>query len=226
MPDHAAQEIIPITAVFQYFLPDSSVFSILQFLGNFWHSILEFDLFIDWLSIIVVFESQAHAATQSMRVLNFFASNSGSPCCTQALSSLFWFFSNNSLLSSSLKIFSKISSIRIEFSESLKRMTPNSVPSTFPWHQLYNTDHKTVSFLSLSVKQSVSRCMLSLLAVWRAKSSWETCETEDSNIVRTPNSPVFSCVFFEKSEIPLRSGSSMSIVSVSTEVILSNSLGS
>ena len=36
--------------------------------------------------------------------------------------------------------------------------------------------------------------MLSLLSVWRAKSSWETRETEGSNIVRTPNSPMFPCV--------------------------------
>ena len=39
----------------------------------------------------------------------------------------------------------------------------------------------------------------------------------------TPNSPV--CVFSEKSEISLRSGSSMNIVSLSTEVILSKFLG-
>ena len=42
----------------------------------------------------------------------------------------------------------------------------------------------------------------------------------------TEQSNVLVCVFFEKSEISLRSGSSMSIVSLSTEVILSNSLGS
>ena len=40
--------------------------------------------------------------------------------------------------------------------------------------------------------------MLSLLSIWGAKSSLETYETEDSNIVRTPNSPVFSCVFFRE----------------------------
>ena len=43
--------------------------------------------------------------------------------------------------------------------------------------------------------------MLSLFFIWRAKSSWETFETEDSNIVRTSDSPVCSCVFFKKSEI-------------------------
>ena len=71
-----------------------SVSSILQFLGNFLHSIpdedgssspirytsvfshVEPDLRIDLLPIIVV--------TQLMRLLNFFALSSGSPCCTQS----------------------------------------------------------------------------------------------------------------------------------------------
>ena len=30
-------------------------------------------------------------------------------------------------------------------------MTPNIVPSTFPWHRLCNTDHRTFSFLSVSL---------------------------------------------------------------------------
>ena len=34
--------------------------------------------------IIVVFEIQAHAVTRMMRILNFFASHFGSPCCTQS----------------------------------------------------------------------------------------------------------------------------------------------
>ena len=40
--------------------------------------------------------------------------------------------------------------------------------------------------------------MLSLLSIWQAKSSRETCETEDANILRIPNSPMFSCVFFRE----------------------------
>ena len=43
IPDHAALEILPIFVVFQYFHPDNSVFSILHFLGNFLHSILDED---------------------------------------------------------------------------------------------------------------------------------------------------------------------------------------
>ena len=102
---------------------DSSVFSILQFLGDFLHrfpdengpsspirytsvfSHVELDLPKDWLALVV---------TRVMRIL-------------------LWseFSANNSLSSSSLKMFSEISSIRIEFSEGLKRMTPNIVPSTF-----------------------------------------------------------------------------------------------
>ena len=96
---------------------------------------------------------------------------------------------------SSFQVFSEISFIRIEFSVSLKRMTPDTVPSTFPWHRLCNTDHRTFSFLSLCLA-TVSRGMLSWLSLWRANSPWETCETEVSNIVGTPNSPVFSRVIF------------------------------
>ena len=73
----------------------------------------------------------------------------------------------HSLSSSSLKMFSVISSIRKEFSErlfrtgfsvtlqsirvSLTRITPNSVPSTLLWHRFCSTDRKTFSFLSLSL---------------------------------------------------------------------------
>ena len=44
----------------------------------------ELDLPIDWLQAIVVFEIQAFVANQSMHILNFFASNSGSPSCTHS----------------------------------------------------------------------------------------------------------------------------------------------
>ena len=47
-------------------------------------SLVELGLPIDWLSIIVFFEIQALFVTRIMRVLNFFASNSGSPCCAQS----------------------------------------------------------------------------------------------------------------------------------------------
>ena len=105
IPDHAAQEILPIFVVLLRFPLGSSVSSLLQFLGNFLHSILdedsssspirytgvfshvELDLSIDWPLIIVVSEIQAHVVTQVMRILNFFVPNSGSPCCFQ--SSLF-----------------------------------------------------------------------------------------------------------------------------------------
>ena len=79
------------------------------------------------------------------------------------------------------------------------RLFTNTVTLTFLWRRLCKTDHKTSAFLShffLSVQQTVSRCMLSLLSE-EQKSSWETCETEDSNTVGTPNNPVFSCVFRE-----------------------------
>ena len=85
-----------------HFLLYSSVFSILQFLGNFLRSTpgedgssspihytnvlshAELDLSIDWLPAIVVFEIQALVATQSMHILNFFGLTSGSPCRAQS----------------------------------------------------------------------------------------------------------------------------------------------
>ena len=44
-------------------------------------------------------------------------------------------------------------------------MTPNTVPSTFHWHQLCNTDRKTFSFLSLSLSSNgfPIACFLSFL---------------------------------------------------------------
>ena len=82
--------------------PDSSVFSIFQFLGNFLRSTPgvdgssspihytsvfshpELDLPIDWLPVIVVFEIQALVATQSTHILNFFALSSESTGRTQS----------------------------------------------------------------------------------------------------------------------------------------------
>ena len=143
--------------------------------------------------------------------------------CSEFLRSKFWIsrsysvkkislgaeiFSKNSVLSSSL-VFSDISFIRRGFSVTLKRLTPNTVPSTFPCHRLWNTDHRT--FLSLCPAM-VSRCMLSY-------SPWETCETEVSNIEGTPNCSVFSRVILEKLEVLSWFGSMIGVVSPTTEVI-------
>ena len=70
----------------------------------------ELDLPIGWLPVIVVFEIQALVETQSTHIVNFFALSSESP---------------------SFQVFSEISFIRKDVSVSLKRMTPNTVPSTF-----------------------------------------------------------------------------------------------
>ena len=68
--------------------------------------------------------------------------------------SLNWIFTNNSLSSSSLKMFSEISSIRIEISELFRtgfsvtlQTHTNTVLLTFLWHRFCSTDHKT--FLSV-----------------------------------------------------------------------------
>ena len=63
--------------------------------------------------------------------------------------------------------------------------------------------------------------MLSLLSLWRAKSPMRNVQNRGFKTL----CPVFSLVVFEKSEV-LWSGSLMGGVSTSTEVILSNSLGS
>ena len=75
-------------------------------------------------------------------------------------------------------MFSEISSIRKEFSETLqKRIFCYSsdtliitVPLTFLWHRLCITDHKTFSFFSFSIQQRFPDCMLSLLSLWGTKS--------------------------------------------------------
>ena len=91
-----------IFVVLLRFLLGHSVSSILQFLGNFLRSIPgeddssspihftsvfshgELDLPIDWPPMIGVFEIQALAVTQLIHIMNFFAPNFGSPCCTQS----------------------------------------------------------------------------------------------------------------------------------------------
>ena len=86
----------------------------------------------------------------------------------------------------------------VEFSVSAKKMTPIVVPSAFLRHR-----------------------EPSLFAFYH-----ETCETDDSNVVETPHSPVFLRVIFEKSEMLSLFGSLIGVVSPPAAVILSNSLGS
>ena len=80
----------------------------------------------------------------SLQVLNLQA------VISQIKFSLSWIFTTK-LVELFVPVFSEISFIRIELSVSLKRMTPNTVPSTLLWHRLRNTDHRTFSFFSLSV---------------------------------------------------------------------------
>ena len=102
-------------------------------------------------------------------------------------------------------MFSEFSSVRIECSESLKRMTPHIVPSTFLRHRLCNTDHKTFSFLSFSLSLSLATASrLHAFFAFYFK----------SKIIIKKRA-------IEKSVI-LWSGSLMSVVSSSTEVFLSN----
>ena len=101
-PDSAAHYILPTFVVLLRFPLNSSVSSILQFLGNFMRSFPDEDDFSspvrctnvfsrvelglpnDLPLIIVVSEIQALALTHVMHILNFFVLNSGAPCCTQS----------------------------------------------------------------------------------------------------------------------------------------------
>ena len=70
--------------------------------------------------------------TQSMHILNFFASSSGFPSCTRSdiiFSELK--FHQEQLVELFVQVSSEISFIRIESSVRPKRMTPSTVPSTF-----------------------------------------------------------------------------------------------
>ena len=98
---------------------------------------------------------------------------------------------------------------------------PFSLTST-----LQHWSQKTFSFFcsSLSGNGFPLACFLCFLSE-EQNHQWETCNTEDSNNVGTPTCSVCSFVVYEKSEI-LWSWSLMRIVSLSTEVFLSNSLGS
>ena len=142
-----------------HFLLWTSVLSILQFLGNFLRSIpgedgssfpthytsvcshANLDLPIDCLPFICHWDSSSRCDSTNAQ--------------SEVLRSKFWIFmsysvKNNflwaesltktSLLSTSFQVFSEIPFTRIEFSVSVKRMTPSTVPSTFPWLRLRNTD--------------------------------------------------------------------------------------
>ena len=98
--------------VFSSFLSDSSLFSILQFLGNFLHSILCEDgpsFPICYTNVFSHVELDLPIDSSRCDSVNaysdFFVPNSDA---------------YDSLLSCSLKMFSEISSIRMEFSDTLK----------------------------------------------------------------------------------------------------------
>ena len=114
----------------------------------------------DWLPANVVFEVQAHAVTQSMRILNFIASNSGAyDVLIQSKFSLKWKFTKKKACWALRWRCSRISHpsewnflrlFRIEFSVTLLTHT-NAVPLTILWHRHCITDRKTFSFFSFSL---------------------------------------------------------------------------
>ena len=154
-----------------FFSPlDSSFFSILQILGNilrgnpgeddssspihyssvFSHS--ELDVAYEYLPRSAVFEIQALVVTQMMRILNFFALNLGSPCCTQ---SSIIFSELNFHLEKLVELFVQgvlgdlvhQNGILCESEENDSKYCSFDFSLT----STLNTDHRTFSFLSLSV---------------------------------------------------------------------------
>ena len=115
------------------------------------------------------------------------------------------------LSSSSLRMFSEIKFIRTEFSGTLKNRIFCDLLNSH-WHRLFRWPFFDIDSAAVITKPSLSSipfCLATVfrlhaffcLSLWRAKSSWETCETEDLNTVGTPNCAVISFVVFEKSEI-------------------------
>ena len=78
IPDHAAWNIHSTVVELLHFLLSSSVFSILQFLGNFLRGIPG-----EALRLICPLIGLALVTTQSMHILNLFTLCSGSPRRTQ-----------------------------------------------------------------------------------------------------------------------------------------------
>ena len=139
--------------------------------------------------------------TRTMRVLNFFASNSGSPSCTHSeiiFSELN--FHQEWLVELFVQdVLGDLVPVRKEFSVTLKRVTPNTVPSTFLCHQFCNTDHKTFSLFSLCLAIGFPMhaffafCVKSKIITRNARNrGFKHCEN-------TEQSSVLVC-FFEKSE--------------------------
>ena len=113
---------------------------------------------------------------------------------------------------------------RVGFCVTLQTHT-NSVPLTFPWHRLCSTDHKTFFFFyfSLSSNGLPNACFLCFLS--EEQNHHEKRAKQRIQTLWEHRKVLCSRVFFEKSE-KLWFGSLMSILSSSTEVILSNFLGS
>ena len=164
---------------------DSS--SSIRYTNIFFH--VELNLSIECLPLIVVFEILAHGVNQKLRILNFFVPK-------------FWISMSYSVEYNYLFIdFSpriacwalhsrcprRCRSSEKKFFVSRKRMTPDTVPSTFHWHWRCNTDRKTFSFFcfSLSSNGFPIACFLYFLSLGNKITNAKKCKTEDSNTVWT-----------------------------------------
>ena len=185
----------------------------------------QLDLANEYLQIIAVFEIRALVGTRISRILNFFVPNFGSPCLTQSENFLWselsaklacWTLRHSSIMFSE-------NSIRKEFSVTLQTHT-NAVPLTFLWHRFCSTDHKTFSF-HFSLSRNGFPTTFFAFSLRSKITGRNVRKFEFKHCGNTELSGVLVRVFREVTDI-LRSRSLMSIVSLSTEVILLNSLGS
>ena len=223
---------------------DSSIFWILQFLGNFMHSYLDEggpSSPIFYTNVFSRWDWSAH-----LLAFNYCRLCGSSSCCdsinahSEFLRSDFWIFMSYSFRYDFLWI--ACWALRWRCSRRSHPSEKNflitlqkrifcyssdtliiTVPLTFLWHRLCTTDHKTFSFFSFSIQQRFPDCMLSLLSLGGTKSPMRNVRNRRfKHCGNTDLASVLVSGFFEKSEI-LWFGSLVSIVSLSTEVFLSNS---
>ena len=196
-----------------------------------WENTFKLDLSNESLPIIVVLEIQALVAARIMHILNFFVPNSGSSGRTHSdliFSELN--FHQQQLVELFVRgvlvdlIHQNRTSWDTPKQDLLRESSETLIPFRWPFFDIDYATLITKPSFFLSVKQRFPDCMLSLHSIWRAKIFVRN--VRNRRFKHGGNIELSSVLVrgFEKSDI-LLSGSLMSSVSPSTEVILSHSLG-
>ena len=244
IPGRAHGKFFQSLLFFSFFLLDSSFFSILQILGNFLRSFLDEDGSSSSVRYTNVFFSRWTWSVQWISANNCSLWDSSSRCDPNNAN---WeFVRSNFWISMSYSV--EYNFLWTEFSPRIACWALHSrcprrsrsseedylwlfritlIPFRWPFFDIDSATliaQPSLSSLSLSCNGFPIACLLRFHSE-EHNHLWEACNIEDSNTVWTPIWPVFMFVVFEKFEI-LWSRSLMSVVSSSTEVILSNSLGS